>query len=219
MEFARPEYAKSMYPYMLKLLPKRHEVLLEMETLARENRFPAIGPLVGHYVLQQARLIGAQRIFEMGSGFGYSAGWFTQIPGAHVTCTDGSPDNRDLAEGFLTRLDVWDRIDFKVGRAQDYLKQAEGLFDLIFCDIDKEQYPEAFDLALTRVRRGGLIIFDNVCWSGYAWEELPANAPDYLLKMTPGVRQLNKKMYDCDQVHVSINPIRDGVAVILKLTD
>jgi caffeoyl-CoA O-methyltransferase len=219
MEFAKPEYAKSMYPYFLNLLPDRHPILHEMEDMARENRFPAIGPIVGNYVLQQARIIGAKRIFEMGSGFGYSAAWFTQIPDAHVTCTDGTPDNAKAAESFLKRLEVWDRVDFKIGRAQDYLKQTDGLFDLIFCDIDKEQYPDAFDLALTKVRKGGLIIFDNVCWSGYAWEELPADPAEYLVKMTPGVRELNKRMFNCKDVHVSINPIRDGVAVAVKLVD
>jgi len=219
MDFAKPEYAKSMYPYLAGLLPKRHDVLLEMERHARENRFPAIGPLVGNFVLQQARMIGARRIFEMGSGFGYSAAWFTQIADAHVTCTDGTPDNRDLAEEYLTRLGVWDRIDFKVGRAQDYLKAADGPFDIIFCDIDKEQYPEAFKIAVDKVRVGGLLIFDNVCWSGYAWEDLPPNPEPYLIKMTPGVRELNKVAAACDKVQVAVNPTRDGVAVMLKVAD
>ena len=217
MDFARPEFAKSMYPYLESLLPERHEVIVEMERHARENRFPAIGPLVGNFVLQQARMIGAKRIFEMGSGFGYSAAWFTQIPDAHVTCTDGTPDNQDMAEEYLTRLGVWDRVDFKVGRAQDYLKATDGLFDVVFCDIDKEQYPEAFKLAVTKVRLGGLIIFDNVCWSGYAWEELPSDAEPYMHKMTPGVKELNKISSACTQVQHCINPTRDGVAVMLKI--
>lgn len=217
MQLAKHEFLNGMYPYLLGLIADRHPVIQEMEAQAREHGFPIIGPLVGRLVYQQALMIGAKRIMELGSGFGYSAAWFTQIPDAQVICTDGSPDNVSMAEDYLTRLGVWDRVDYRLGRAQDHLKQESGPFDIIFCDIDKEQYPEALGLAVPKLRKGGLLIFDNVLWSGYAWAELPDDAPEYRKRMTPGVREVNKGFFSHPELLPVIVPIRDGVAISLKI--
>jgi len=80
-------------------------VLLEMEQRARENQFPIVGRLVGVFLKQMAVMIGAGRIFEFGSGYGYSAWWFAQAAGesGEVFCTDGDGENRQLAEDYLGR--------------------------------------------------------------------------------------------------------------------
>ncbi|MER3437572.1 MAG: O-methyltransferase, partial [Chloroflexota bacterium] len=99
-------------------LASRHDepILLEMERLAKERSFPIVGRLVGELLEILALSIGARTVFEMGSGFGYSAYWFSRAvgPSGRVICTDGDPVNRAQAEDFLTRAGRWDRIDYRV---------------------------------------------------------------------------------------------------------
>src|ERR671917_114013 len=87
-------------------------VLLEMEALAEQRGFPIIGRLCGRLLEVMARSVGARRIFELGSGFGYSAYWFSRAvgPGGEVICTDGDPENATLAEHYLATAGVWDQV-------------------------------------------------------------------------------------------------------------
>jgi predicted O-methyltransferase YrrM len=141
-------------------LASRHDepVLLEMEQLAAERHFPIINRLCGSALEVLALSIGAKTVFELGSGYGYSAYWFTRAvgEGGRVICTDGEPKNRDLAESFLTRTGRWSRVEFHLGWAQEVLQRTPGTFDIVYNDIDKEGYPEAWLLARDRVRPGGL---------------------------------------------------------------
>ena len=126
--------------YMRQLSGRHDEpVLLEMERLGHERNFPIIDRLVGELVEVLALSIGAASVFEMGSGYGYSAYWFTRAvgPRGRVICTDSNPANRELAERFLSRVDRWDRIDYQVGIAQDVLGRTRGDFDVVYNDIDK----------------------------------------------------------------------------------
>src|SRR5437660_12702600 len=124
--------------YMRQLAARHDEpVLLEMEQFGRERNFPIIDRLVGELVEVLALSIGAARVFEMGSGYGYSAYWFTRAvgPGGKVICTDTDPANRDLAESFLSRVHRWDRVDYIVGGTQDSLRRTPGQFDVVYNDI------------------------------------------------------------------------------------
>ncbi|HET9661718.1 MAG TPA: O-methyltransferase, partial [Thermomicrobiales bacterium] len=143
-------------------------VLLEMERLAEKNHFPIVGRLSGAFLEAMALTLGARTVFELGSGFGYSAWWFTRAvgPKGTVYCTDGDPENRALAEDFLTRAGRWDRVDYRTGNAQDLLADTLGAFDIVYNDVLKPQYPETWLQAKDRVRPGGLYICDNVLWSG-----------------------------------------------------
>src|SRR5438552_18275835 len=103
--------------YMRQLAGRHDEpVLLEMEQLGHERDFPIIDRLVGELVEVLALSVGATTVFEMGSGYGYSAYWFTRAVGANgkVICTDSDPANRDLAERCLTRVGRWQRVDYHV---------------------------------------------------------------------------------------------------------
>src|ERR671933_2464507 len=192
----------------------RHDepVLLEMEQLERERDFPIIDRLVGELVEVLALSVGATRVFEMGSGFGYSAYWFTRAVGAvgRVICTDGDPANRDLAERFLTRVGRWQRVEYQVGMAQDVLRRTPGEFDVIYNDINKVDYPEAWQLARERVRPGGLYICDNVLWSGRVTD------PEDRSASTEAIRRHNELVYADAGFDACLVPTRDGVLVARK---
>ena len=194
--------------YMAGLLPQRHPVLLEMEEEARAQGFPIIGPLVGNHLAQLARMTGARRIMELGSGFGYSALWFAQAldDDGEIICTDGSASNRARAEAAFTEVGARPRMTFHTGDALQLFGGIEGDFDLIFCDIDKHEYPEAYRMAVPRLRPGGLLVFDNSLWYG---RMLEGNTDP----STRGVAELNRIAFEDERVHAGLVPIRDGLLV------
>jgi predicted O-methyltransferase YrrM len=195
----------------MRTLSARHDepVLVEMEELGHARDFPIIDRLVGELVEVLALSVGARRVFEMGSGYGYSAYWFSRAvgPGGTVICTDSDPANRDLARTFLWRVGRWDRIDYRVGIAQQVLAATEGSFDVVYNDIDKDDYPAAWALARDRVRSDGLYICDNVLWSGRVAD------PDNHGRTTDAIRRHNELVYADAEYDACLIPTRDGVLV------
>jgi len=200
-----------LHNYLISLLEeKRDNILLEMEAYAKSRGFPIVGPLVGQFLMQYTQMIRARRILELGSGFGYSAVWFGKgKTNAEIICTDRSEDNKNVALSYFRRLKI-DNIRFIVGDALEIIKQLEGEFDIIFCDIDKKNYPKAFKIAIPRLRLGGLLITDNTLWKGRILESEPSG------KSTIGVQEFNKLAFSDPHVISTIVPIRDGLCVSLK---
>ena len=198
--------------YLDSLLPKRDAVLKEMEALARERDIPIIGPAVARIVYQLVRLVKAKAIFEMGSAIGYSTIWIARAAGEGSTVyyTDSDPNNARRAERFFERAGVRDRIQILSGDALDLFDQTPGTFDIVFCDVNKEQYPQAFHKAVPRIRKGGLFLADNVLWHGRVTEP-PADAA------TRSILEFNRLIYSSPELFPTILPIRDGFAVCEKL--
>jgi len=187
-------------------------VLDDMHALANENGFPIVGPEVGRLLAQLATMVGAQRIFELGSGFGYSTLWFARAigPGATIFHTDANPENTARAREFLRRAGVVDRVRFITGDAMQALRETDGQFDIVFCDVDKHQYPAAYEAFADRVRVGGLAVVDNLVWFGRvaAGDDAPS---------TQGVREYIDRMWADERFQSSLMPVRDGVGISLKL--
>ena len=216
----------SIDEYLLDIIPDRDGVLTEMEAYARERRFPIVGPLVGRVLHQLVLLTNPTRIFEMGSGFGYSAYWMAKAlrqPEARIICTDGSQENADRAADYLGRGGIVDRIDYRVGNALELIDDTEGEFDIIYNDIDKDGYPEAFRKAIPRLRSGGLFITDNMLWLGRV-VTYDTNADvqgldeeaEWVHNTTVGVKELTRLLYSSPDVFTTIIPLRDGVSVAIK---
>ncbi len=197
--------------YLQSLFPHTCPVLDGMHALAREKDFPIVGPLVGKLLRVLTVATGANRIFEMGSGFGYSAYWFLQglPPGGSIVLTDGSSGNKTLAEGFLRPFDQG-RVTYEVGVAQDILPRYDGPFDIVYVDVDKEGYPDCVDLAHDKLRPGGLLIHDNMLWFGRVWD----GADDR--PSTQGIRRATEKLSDPTRWHSTLIPLRDGVTLSAK---
>ncbi|GBC78429.1 Putative O-methyltransferase [bacterium HR08] len=198
--------------YLDDLAPDRLDVLREQEEVARRRRIPIVGPIVGRWLHQLARMIGARRVFEMGSAIGYSTIWLAlAVPeDGIVYYTDGDPTNAREALGYFQRAGVADRVRILVGDAVKLLDQVEGEFDLIFNDVDKHQYPDVFRKAVPRLRRGGLLVADNVLWGGRVARG--ETDPDTL-----AIREFNRLIFSAPDLLTTIIPLRDGVSVSLKL--
>ncbi|MBI3180274.1 MAG: class I SAM-dependent methyltransferase, partial [Deltaproteobacteria bacterium] len=140
--------------YLETLLPQAEPVRAHMERIAEERDFPIVGPLVGRLLFVLARGIGARRVFELGSGFGYSAFWFAQAvgPQGRVFCTDRSDKHAAEAKDLLARAGLAARVEFHTGDALEVFAEQPGPFDIVFCDIDKEGYPEVPRAAIPKLR-------------------------------------------------------------------
>ena len=198
--------------YLYSMLPKRDPVLAEMEEYATEHKIPIVGPAVARVLQQLAMTINARTVFELGSAIGYSTIWWAQAVGdqGRVIYTDGDSKNAERARGYFARAGVSNRITLHVGDALEFLSEQKQEFDIIFNDVDKEDYPRVLRLVAPRLRKGGLFITDNVLWSGRVAEKNPSDS------RTKAILEFNRKLYDAPEFYTTILPIRDGLAVALK---
>jgi caffeoyl-CoA O-methyltransferase len=194
----------------------RDAVLDDMERRADELGFPIVGRAVGRFLELQARAIGARRVVELGSGYGYSAYWFARA-GAEVVCTDADPDNARLAEGYLRRAGLWDQVDFHVGDALEGFATVDGEVDVVYCDIDKDGYPGAWEAAAERLRVGGLFLCDNTLWGGRVAGLKRDHRPERDA-VTGDIVAMTRAVLNDERYVTSLVPIRDGVLVALRVS-
>jgi len=195
--------------YLESLLPEADPVQAEMETLAEQRGFPIVGPLVGRLLYLLTRLLPARRVLELGSGFGYSALWFARAlpPDGSVVLTEEDAEDSRRSREFLERAGLADRARFEIGDALELIEGLEGAWDVVFVDVHKEQYPQAAEAAIERIRPGGLMVVDNVLWQGRVVEERPPEPS------TEGVLELNRRIHSDPRLDRAMVPLRDGVAV------
>jgi caffeoyl-CoA O-methyltransferase len=200
--------------YLDALVPERPKELKDMEDEARLTGFPIIGPASGHVCYQIARMIGARRVFELGSGFGYSTAWFARAVAEngggevyHVVWDEGLSRRARIHLGALGYGGI---VRYEVSEAIAALERAIGPFDLIFNDIDKHAYPASLPVVYGKLRPGGVLITDNLLWDGRVLD--PADrSPD-----TEGIRELTRLATGDPSWISTIIPVRDGLLVALK---
>lgn len=200
--------AQAIESYVEGLYQDPDPVLAEMEKLGEVKNFPVVGPQVGRMLYLLAKLVNAKKIFEFGSGFGYSGYWFAKgmAGGGKVYQTEYSEENSKLAREFFKEAGMENKAEFLVGDALKLFDQVSGDFDIIFIDMDKKNYPLAFKKAKPRLKKGGLILADNLFWFGKVLEA--ADDPD-----TSGIREFTRLLFQDPDFFATILPIRDGVGV------
>lgn len=198
--------------YLLRMQLAEDPVLAEMEKSGEERGFPIIGPLVGRICEQTSRAIGAKAVFEMGSGFGYSTAWFARAvgPKGRVVHTEMDAQLQQEGKGWLRKADLLKQVEFRLGNALELLAADKGPYDIVFLDLEKEDYPKAWDLARDRVRVGGAIIADNTLWHG----KVVGSARD---AATMGIREYNRLSQEDTGYLTTLLPVRDGLSVSLRL--
>jgi predicted O-methyltransferase YrrM len=198
--------------------PPRDPVLLEMEEYGAGRRFPLVGPAVGSLLEVLARSIGARRVFELGSGFGYSAAWWLRAmtpaaeDGGQVVLTDLDAENARRGGAYLTRLGHAGKFRYEVGDALEAFAREDGPFDVVFCDVDKEDYPRVVAPAVARLRPGGLLVTDNALWGGTVAD------PSCDEPSTVAVREYLRRVTTHPLLRTTVLPLRDGVAVSVRLS-
>jgi len=208
--------APELHRYLDGLVPPRPPEMQAMETYAKEHNFPIVGPAAGYYCYQLARMIGARRIFELGSGYGYSTAWFARAVKEngggtvfHVVWDDGLSQR---ARKHLGALGYDGIVQYRVSEAIKALRETEGPFDLIFNDIEKDGYPASLPVIKDKLRPGGLLITDNMLFHGTIFD------PQNHTKSVEGIREFTKLVMNDPTLTASIVPIRDGLLVAQRAT-
>lgn len=198
--------------YLADLAATPDPVLREMEALGAQRDFPIVGPQVGRLLCLLAMGIGARRVLELGSGFGYSAWWFAQAvgPEGEVILTEGDAARCREAESFLARAGLLSRVRIEHGSALDVADRVRGTVDVVFNDSHKREYPQALARTERLIRPGGLFISDNMLWRGSVLDAEDADAD------TRGVLELTRVLYDHPDFFTTLLPVRDGVTVSIR---
>src|SRR5689334_16899148 len=208
-------FAPELVDYLNGLARHGDPVLERLEKQAAETRFPIIGPPAGQFCYLVARMLGARRIFELGSGFGYSTIWFAKAVRDngggevyHTVWDEGLSERakRNVEEAGLSQI-----VKFRVSEAVAALKETPGPFDLIFNDIDKHGYPASLPVIKERLRVGGALIIDNMLWHGGIFDDSDTN------ENKRGVQEVTRRIYEDKDFAASLIPIRDGLITALKL--
>jgi predicted O-methyltransferase YrrM len=202
----------AIHAYLEANRPPSDPTLRAMEEYGLKRSFPFIGPQCGRVLSALTAISGATRIFELGSGFGYSMYWMAKAMtgGGLVIGTDRDPRNAASAWEFFRQGGLLARTDLRTGDATGLFAAETGPFDMVVCDIDKEQYPEVFELAKPRLRRGGILVADNLLRGGKV-TDLSLNDP-----ATAGIREFTRRIFADPDFFSLIIPIRDGLSISVK---
>jgi predicted O-methyltransferase YrrM len=206
-----PLFSEPLRTYLDDLVPARHPELARMEAYAREHDFPIIGPASGQCCYVLSRLAGARRVFELGSGYGYSTAWFARAVmengGGEVHHVVWDKDLSDRARKHLAAIGVDGVVRFHVSEAVETLRATPGQWDVIFMDIDKRGYPDAVPLIAERLRKDGILIVDNMLWSGRVFDAADRSAD------TEAIRRATERLTRSPEWISTLVPIRDGLLV------
>jgi caffeoyl-CoA O-methyltransferase len=201
--------------YHARLSQHGDPVLLRMEEEARQDRFPIIGPAAGKFCYMMARAIGARKIFELGSGYGYSTLWFARAVrengGGVVHHTVWDQQLSERARANVKEAGYEDTVQFHLGEAVQALRETTGPFDIIFNDIDKDGYPASLPVMKEKLRVGGMILIDNMLWHGRIFDQAD-NSPS-----TEGVHEFTRMLQADSDFVFQLVPVRDGVITALRI--
>jgi predicted O-methyltransferase YrrM len=197
--------------FLVSLVPEREPEMQVMEEYARQTNFNIIGPAAGYVCYQVARLMGAKSVFELGSGYGYSTAWFAKAVkengGGIVHHVVWDEKLSEMAQGHLSALGFKAVVQYHLGEAVETLRQTPGPMDLIFNDIDKKGYPASLPVIKQKLRRGGILIIDNMLWHGRIFDGKDHSED------TEGVRTVTSLLvHDPDWI-VTLTPVRDGMII------
>src|SRR6266436_7050302 len=202
--------------YLDNLLPPSDGLFAEMEAYAAEHRVPIADREVALFLEITARAIEARRVLECGMAIGYSVIHLARgmAEDALVITIDPSGEMIKAAEGYLSRAGVRERVRIEKGYALEVIPHIDETFDLIFIDAVKEEYQGYLDLALPKLRTGGVVIVDNLLWGGQVAGEI--RAPDQKTS-TEALREFNQYFVNHPQLRAEVLPVGDGLGYGVKI--
>ena len=208
-----------LYEYLIDVSLREHEVLKDLrnETLNLSGSQMQISPDQGQFMAFMVRAIRANNILEIGTYTGYSAlVCALAMDKGRLVTLDRDPVMTEVAMKYWKMANVDKIIELKLGNAMDSLDdllssdENVGSFDMIFIDADKRNYQAYYELSLKLISNDGIILFDNVLWSGDVAD------PNNQEKDTVALRELNQFLSNDDRVNISMIPIGDGITMVQK---
>jgi len=202
--------------YLDDLLPASDALLAEMEDYAAEHRVPIGDREVALFLEVTARAIKARRALECGMAIGYSVIHMLRgmTDDGRVITIDPSDEMIKAAEGYLSRADLRERTQIEKGYALEVIPRLNETFDLVFIDAVKEEYRGYLDLALPKLRLGGVVVCDNLLWGGQVAGEIRS---DDQKASTEALRDFNQYFVGHPQLRAQVLAVGDGLGYGVKI--
>ena len=200
--------------YITGLFPELPPAFHQIDAQARAEGHPIVSKDAGWFLHLMVQLLQTRRILEIGCSIGYSALWMGTALGEGCTMDtiEINPENAYKAEENFKSMGLSHQIHIHVGAALDVLPKLEGPYDLVFIDAVKTEYIAYLELALPRLRTKGLVLVDNVLWSGRVVN--PDVSPEEY--STKALQQFNHYFMHHDQLDATILSIGDGLGFGVK---
>lgn len=173
------------------------------------------GPVQGKFLEMLVKLMRPKLVLEIGTFTGYSAICMGKglSGGAKLITLDINEELETMVRGFISNAGFDHKIDYRIGNALTLIPEISGTFDLVFIDADKINYANYYDLVVDRLNPGGVVLADNILWSG----KVLAENRKKLDKDTAAILDFNQKVQKDPRVENVILPIRDGIMMARKL--
>jgi len=203
------------------LAPEPDDIIAEMDDRADREGFPTVGPAVGAWLRLLARLTDADRVFEFGSGFGYSAYWMAPAVGEEIVLTEIDAGELDSAREYFQRGGYADRAVFEHGDAIDIVGRYDGPFDVVLVDNEKERYTEAFEAVRETVPVGGVVAADNAVEAGpLEFDDIRALLAGEAVDASDasrGIADYLERVRTDPDFETGLLPLGEGVAVSVRV--
>jgi len=204
--------------------PDPDQTRIEMDEYAAAEGFPHVGPAVGAFLRFVARLSDAERVFEFGSGYGYSAYWVADALPAdgEIVLTEVDEDELELAREYLAAGGYDGIARYELGDAMETIDRADGPFDIVLIDHQKDRYADAFEAVRSKVPVGGVVVADNaITASVLDFEDLlewaEGGAPVDCTEHTQGVIDYLETVRADPAFETVIVPLGEGIAVSYRV--
>ena len=204
--------------YLEELHPQMDALLREMEKYGDEHRVPSADREVATFIEITARAIQAKRCLEIGMAIGYTTTHLARAvgQGGLVVTIDPSDEMISAAEGYLMRAGVRDVVRIERGKALEVLPHLKDSFDLVFIDAVKEEYSDYLKLSLPKLRKGGVVIVDNLLWGGQVAGEIRSQDQ---VSSTNALREFNRYFVNHPKLLAQVLSVGDGLGFGVKVSD
>lgn len=201
--------------YLSSFRKKSDELIEEMEKYAKEHNVPILAWQSAEFLEQMVIVKYPKRVLELGTAIGYSSIRIARnLNGKSVLHTiEKSTENLVVAKEYISKSGVAHKIKLLEGDALNIMPQLKKKYDLIFLDADKEDYKRLFDYSLVLLRRGGLLIVDNLLWHGYS---ASSRVPKQYKESTNHIREFNNLFMNQPNLKATIIPVGDGLGIGVK---
>jgi predicted O-methyltransferase YrrM len=209
---------ESVERYLASLNQESSAVLRDIAHAGERDDLPLVDAQVGALLRVLVLATRATRVLEIGTCIGYSGVWMAGVlpNGGTLITMESDRQRADVARDYFSHAGLADKVNVIVGDAQRMLQKVSGPFDLIFQDGDKKLYGPLLDKLVRLLRPGGLLVTDNVLWDGEVVPGFPA-IPHPDPEDAKALAEYNKQIYSHPLLQTSIVPLRDGVAISVKL--
>ena len=202
--------------YISSFRKKTDTLIEEMETFARDHNVPILSWQSAEFLEQLVLMKNPRRVLELGTAIGYSTIRVARnLKGKSVIHSiEKSADNITVAKDFIAKSGMLSKIKVLEGDAVNVMPQLKKKYDIIFLDADKEDYKRLFDYSLVLLRKGGIMVVDNLLWHGYA---ASTRVPSQYRESTRHIREFNSLFMNQPNLQTSIIPVGDGLGIGVKI--